>query len=217
MQQMGSKKMKTTGVIMIILGAFAIIAEISAGVYLSGFGGLGGILFFAVLISVAAAVLMLIAGILGVRNWNKPHKAHISIVLGIILIIFRALTLISNFASADWGSSYGFGTVVGSVLGILIPIFYVAGASELKKMGNMPYGQPPMVNPMGQQIPPYGQPMNPQGQPMAQQQQPVQQWTQPMAGQPPQGQPVAPQQPQAPAQPQVNPADTAEPNTEPKE
>ena len=103
----GRKFLKVTGILMIIGGAFGIIGGIIA---LIGAGALaavletsaGGLLLASALI-LASAVFQLIAGIMGVKNCDKPEKAQSCLVMGVIVAVLSvAGNIISNVLGSDF-------------------------------------------------------------------------------------------------------------------
>ena len=122
----GRKFLKVTGILMIIGGAFGIIGGIVA---LIGAGALaavletsaGGLILASVLI-LASAVFQLIAGIMGVKNCDKPEKAQSCLVMGVIVAI---LSVAGNVTSSVLGSSFN---ITSYVTGLVIPVLYIIGA-----------------------------------------------------------------------------------------
>ena len=122
----GRKFLKVTGILMIIGGAFGIIGGIVA---IIGAGALaavletsaGGLMLASVLI-LASAVFQLIAGIMGVKNCDKPEKAQSCLVMGVIVAI---LSVSGNIISNVLGSSFD---ILSYATGLIIPILYIIGA-----------------------------------------------------------------------------------------
>ena len=127
----GRKFLKVTGILMIIGGAFGIIGGIIA---LIGAGALaavletsaGGLMFASVLI-LASAVFELIAGIMGVKNCDKPEKAQSCIVIGVIVAI---LSVAGNVISNVLGSDFN---IINYATGLIIPVLYIIGAVKNKE------------------------------------------------------------------------------------
>ena len=127
----GRKFLKVTGILMIIGGAFGIIGGIVAMI---GAGALaavletsaGGLILASVLI-LASAVFQLIAGIMGVKNCDKPEKAQACLVMGIIVAI---LSVAGNVTSNVLGSDFN---VFNYATGLVIPILYIIGAAKNKE------------------------------------------------------------------------------------
>ena len=127
----GRKFLKVTGILMIIGGAFGIIGGIIA---LIGAGALaavletsaGGLMLASALI-LASAVFQLIAGIMGVKNCDKPEKAQSCIVIGVIVAI---LSVAGNVISNVLGSDFN---IISYATGLIIPVLYIIGAVKNKE------------------------------------------------------------------------------------
>ena len=128
----GRKFLKVTGILMIIGGAFGIIGGIVA---IIGAGALaavletsaGGLMLASVLI-LASAVFQLIAGIMGVKNCDKPEKAQSCLVMGVIVAI---LSVAGNVISNILGSSFN---ILSYATGLIIPVLYIIGAVKNKEL-----------------------------------------------------------------------------------
>ena len=127
----GRKFLKVTGILMIIGGAFGIIGGIVA---IIGAGALaavletsaGGLMLASALI-LASAVFQLIAGIMGVKNCDKPEKAQSCLVMGVIVAI---LSVAGNVISNILGSSFN---ILSYATGLIIPVLYIIGAEKNKE------------------------------------------------------------------------------------
>ncbi len=128
----GRKFLKVTGILMIIGGAFGIIGGIVA---IIGVGALaavletsaGGLMFASALI-LASAVFQLIAGIMGVKNCDKPEKAQSCLVMGVIVAI---LSVSGNIISNVLGSNFN---ILSYATGLIIPVLYIIGAVKNKEL-----------------------------------------------------------------------------------
>ena len=128
----GRKFLKVTGILMIIGGAFGIIGGIIA---LIGAGALaavletsaGGLMLASALI-LASAVFQLIAGIMGVKNCDKPEKAQSCLVMGVIVAI---LSVAGNVISNVLGSDFN---IINYATGLIIPVLYIIGAVKNKEL-----------------------------------------------------------------------------------
>ena len=128
----GRKFLKVTGILMIIGGVFGIIGGIVAMI---GAGALaavletsaGGLMLASVLI-LASAVFQLIAGIMGVKNCDKPEKAQSCIVIGVIVAI---LSVAGNVISNVLGSDFN---IMSYATGLIIPVLYIIGAVKNKEL-----------------------------------------------------------------------------------
>ena len=127
----GRKFLKVTGILMIIGGAFGIIGGIVA---MSGAGALaavletsaGGLMLASALI-LASAVFQLIAGIMGVKNCDKPEKAQSCLVMGVVVAM---LSVSGNVISNILGSSFN---ILSYATGLIIPLLYIIGAVKNKE------------------------------------------------------------------------------------
>ena len=127
----GRKFLKVTGILMIIGGAFGIIGGIVAMI---GAGALAAVLetsavglMLASVLILASAVFQLIAGIMGVKNCDKPEKAQACLVMGIIVAI---LSVAGNVTSNVLGSSFN---ILSYATGLVIPVLYIIGAAKNKE------------------------------------------------------------------------------------
>ena len=127
----GSKFLKVTGILMIIGGAFGIIGGIVAMIGVGALAAVletsaGGLMLASVLI-LASAVFQLIAGIMGVKNCDKPEKAQSCIVIGVIVAI---LSVAGNVISNVLGSDFN---IINYATGLIIPVLYIIGAVKNKE------------------------------------------------------------------------------------
>ena len=127
----GRKFLKVTGILMIIGGAFGIIggivAMIGAGALAAVLETSAGGLMLASALILASAVFQLIAGIMGVKNCDKPEKAQSCIVIGVIVAI---LSVAGNVVSNVLGSDFN---IINYATGLIIPVLYIIGAVKNKE------------------------------------------------------------------------------------
>ena len=127
----GRKFLKVTGILMIIGGAFGIIggivAMIGAGALAAVLETSAGGLMLASALILASAVFQLIAGIMGVKNCDKPEKAQSCIVIGVIVAI---LSVSGNVISNVLGSDFN---IINYATGLIIPVLYIIGAVKNKE------------------------------------------------------------------------------------
>lgn len=128
----GRKFLKVTGILMIIGGAFGIIggivAMIGAGALAAVLETSAGGLMLASALILASAVFQLIAGIMGVKNCDKPEKAQSCLVMGVIVAI---LSVSGNIISNILGSSFN---ILSYATGLIIPVLYIIGAVKNKEL-----------------------------------------------------------------------------------
>ena len=127
----GRKFLKVTGILMIIGGAFGIIGGIVAMIGVGALAAVletsaGGLMLASSLI-LASAVFQLIAGIMGVKNCDKPEKAQSCLVMGVIVAI---LSVAGNIISNILGSSFN---ILSYATGLIIPVLYIIGAVKNKE------------------------------------------------------------------------------------
>ena len=127
----GRKFLKVTGILMIIGGAFGIIggivAMIGAGALAAVLETSAGGLMLASALILASAVFQLIAGIMGVKNCEKPEKAQSCLIMGVIVAI---LSVAGNIISNVLGSSFN---ILSYATGLVIPVLYIIGAVKNKE------------------------------------------------------------------------------------
>ena len=127
----GSKFLKVTGILMIIFGALALILSIVAAIGLAALVALDLNTWeytAAVILMLVGSIFEMIAGIVGVKNCNKPEKAGTCMVWGIIVI---ALSVLSNVLTLV-GNPDNF-SIVNLLTGLVIPVLYLIGAVMNKK------------------------------------------------------------------------------------
>lgn len=127
----GRKFLKVTGILMIIGGAFGIIggivAMIGAGALAAVLETSAGGLMLASALILASAVFQLIAGIMGVKNCDKPEKAQSCLVMGVIVAV---LSVAGNVISNVLGSDFN---ILSYATGLIIPVLYIIGAVKNKE------------------------------------------------------------------------------------
>lgn len=127
----GSKFLKVTGILMIVFGALALILSIVAAIGLAALVALDLNTWqytAAVILMLVGSIFEMIAGIVGVKNCNKPEKAGTCMVWGIIVI---ALSVLSNVLTLV-GNPDNF-SIVNLLTGLVIPVLYLIGAVMNKK------------------------------------------------------------------------------------
>ena len=127
----GSKFLKVTGILMIVFGALALILSIVAAIGLAALASLDLNTWqytAAVILMLVGSIFEMIAGIVGVKNCNKPEKAGTCMVWGIIVI---ALSVLSNVLTLV-GNPDNF-SIVNLLTGLVIPVLYLIGAVMNKK------------------------------------------------------------------------------------
>ena len=149
----GSTLVKVVGILMTIFGPLGIIASIysfttirallafsdglfsmfdefggSSAIY--GAAGLSpGLLYASIALSAVGSIMLLIAGIMGIKNHNNKEKAGTLVILGIAIIAINVLSSVL----AGIGGNFSATSIVGLLLGAVIPVLYIIGATQNKK------------------------------------------------------------------------------------
>jgi len=119
-------------ILCIIGGALGLILSIVAfaGIGLAAsLGASVGLLVIMALFALVAAGFELYAGITGQKNAANPAKGAHLFNLGIILCGISLISLILNIVSAAQSG----GSPFSGILGFVIPVLFLVGASQLKK------------------------------------------------------------------------------------
>ena len=127
----GSKFLKVTGILMIIFGAIALIMSILA---IAGIGVLAAVgisaagLWLSGIFALLGAVAEFIAGIIGVKNCDKPEGAKSCVIWGSIVVAFCILSNVITLVVYSENFS-----IFSVFTGLVIPVLYLVGAFQNKK------------------------------------------------------------------------------------
>jgi len=136
-----NKFLKVTGILMIIGGSIALIFGIFIllfGVLLElgaihnpgpGVNKVVGLVEAGVVLAVVGSVVQFIAGIVGVKNANKPEKANVCIVFGALTALIYIVSQVLDFIGGGIHNTYD---VVSVIIGLLVPALYMVGAIQNK-------------------------------------------------------------------------------------
>ena len=107
----------------------ALISIVGIGVLIST--GLGtSLLYLALIVTIASAVIEFVSGIIGVTSWNKQEKAKRCKILGILMIVTTVCgTILSIVGGQEFGS-----IALNTILGLVLPVLYLIGAMQLEKL-----------------------------------------------------------------------------------
>ncbi|BDF57362.1 hypothetical protein CE91St36_01790 [Christensenellaceae bacterium] len=131
-----SKFLKVMGIIMLIFGIIAIIGGLLS---LMGIGmvvslaGLAGVtvpvelLTASLVIALVSAIFELIAGILGIKNWNVPEKVNSCMICGILTVALCVVSIIMTLVG--YPDSF---SILSIVTGLIVPILYLIAAFQYK-------------------------------------------------------------------------------------
>jgi len=137
------KLLKVVSILMIIFGSIALLVSLlavaGAGVIAAGAAGVAtdaaaaaaGLIMAAAVIMLVASVIQFVAGIVGVKNHNKPEKATICIVFGILVLIVYIVSTVISIVSGDPGA---LSIVISIISGLIMPVLYLLGAFKLKSL-----------------------------------------------------------------------------------
>lgn len=91
-------------------------------------------LMISAIIAVVTGAVQLVAAIIGVVNCNKPEKAQICFIMGIVLIVVV-------LAESVYGAVSGTFSILSTILGLILPVLYFIGANFNKQAAeqNQPY------------------------------------------------------------------------------
>lgn len=87
-----------------------------------------GLYTVSIVLALVGSVIELVAGIIGVKNWNKLEKAATCVLWGIIVVAVFVVSEIITIVAYPEGFS-----VISLVSGLVIPALYLVGAFQNKK------------------------------------------------------------------------------------
>lgn len=122
----GKSLLKVSSILIIIFAGLGIVGLLGLSALISAMGVSGMIVVLAFLVSGALAIVELIAGILGIKNCDKPEKAQTNLIFGVIMIAFVVINAIVTIVmkSFVWWSTLS---------GLVLPIIYLVGALKNKE------------------------------------------------------------------------------------
>ena len=89
-------------------------------------------LLISIIFVVVAAVVFLAAGILGVANSRKVERAGICMIMGILMIAY----VVINFGYGALTSGVAVGSIISTVLMLIVPLLYLWGALKNKEVSD---------------------------------------------------------------------------------
>lgn len=134
MEYKSNTLLKVTSILMIVGGVLGILVgllyALGAGglALVAGEGGAVAAILLTTVFTLLSMSLNVAAGIVGVVNANKPHKAKTCIVFGGIII---GLTVLGGLVNMSQGNGFD---VLGLLVGLVLPGLYMAGAFQNKKL-----------------------------------------------------------------------------------
>ena len=122
----GKGLLKVSGILLIIFAVIGAIGGLAVG-GLAIAAGAPGLAILMVLSVFAGVALNLIAGILGVKNADKPEKAQVCFILGVVMVALQVISAVISIA----GRTFQWYSVV---IGLVLPILYLVGALKNKEV-----------------------------------------------------------------------------------
>lgn len=135
MRAKGKSYLKITGVLMIIFGVISaiiyLIGSVGGGLLIAGDKAkdVGTMALLVMIIGLIWAVFEVVAGVMGVKNCENPQKADACLKMGIILIIFAAVSNVAQMVQEGFTAG-GIGSLI---VGLLLPVLYCYGAKLNKE------------------------------------------------------------------------------------
>lgn len=126
----GKTYLKVTGILLLIGGILGVLCygllTLVLGIALVDQGtGNGAIPVTAiVVVYVIAAIIQLVAGVMGIKGCNQSSKADGCLKIGIVVLIISVLAAIVNMA----GAGFTLSGVLNGLLGLVVPGLYIYGA-----------------------------------------------------------------------------------------
>lgn len=90
-------------------------------------------MYISSIFAIALSIILTIIGIMGIINYNKPEKAKICIIAGLIHVILLTISNIFTIFATNGSLT---AIIVFSIISYIIPILYLVGAFQLKKMND---------------------------------------------------------------------------------
>lgn len=140
MENKGSILLKIASIIMMVGGILSAVGSIVVAALAGVATGINAaygdgsadknitVLWIGVAILVIAAVVQIIAGVKGKKNWNNPQMAMTLIIWGAVCL---ALSILGNILFSSGGAD---SIVLSIITGVALPVVYIIGAFQLKKM-----------------------------------------------------------------------------------
>lgn len=134
----GKTLIKVAGIVLVIFGILGFITglvTIGGGAYIvnaigiAGIGLMGGIAILLGIFVVIASILNIIFGILGIRNCDKPKKAGMIFVLGVVMVILTTIQFVLGIVV----SGFEYTSIISLAIGLVLPVLYIVGANQNKQ------------------------------------------------------------------------------------
>jgi len=135
----GKGLLKVSGILLIIAGGFWLLLGVLAALGMLVPGVLAAsaqatnttvtMVVVGAIVIVVLGAIYLIAGILGVKNCNKPEKAQVCFTISIIMLLVIILDSISSLmgGTLKW---------YNIIIGLVLPVVYLLGALKNKEVAS---------------------------------------------------------------------------------
>jgi len=132
----GSVFFKNVAILMAIFPIYNV-----ASVFVTGVGSMAGLVHYSdittstglvhagTIIALIGAVISIIVGFIGIKNFDNPEKMNTCIFMGIFVMLIYSASQILVFIGGGVHDSLDY---IGMVAGFAIPAAYVAGAVQVK-------------------------------------------------------------------------------------
>ncbi len=129
----GSALLKTCSILMIIGACFSLFGFllILVGLTALGAGFFAAIALVFMFVGLCSGLVQLVAGILGLKNWNRPEKAQLCLILGVITTVLSAANVIYSITGAQDTLT---AILLSLLAGVVVPVLYSIGAFQLGKL-----------------------------------------------------------------------------------
>jgi len=132
----GSRLFKNMALLMIIFPFYPLALNVATGaglaigaIDISQITSSAGLVHTSIILVIAASIIQVIAGIMGLANSEKPEKMNSCILVCIIAILLYTAAQIMSIYSGGVHNSLD---MVGMIAGFAIPAVFLVGAFEVK-------------------------------------------------------------------------------------
>ena len=144
MKAPGKTLLQVVGIILIIFGAFSLIGCISSlamsqSEQMMQVMAMTGVtkeaLIMTAIVGTIESIVYVAAGILGVKNCNKPEKSKINVIFGAVLFILGRVSSVIYLVEGSFSR-------VCVIIGVFLPLIYLLGAMSNNQVETSPKPTP---------------------------------------------------------------------------
>jgi len=131
-----STLLKVVSILMIIFGGIGLLLGllglVGAGMLtqLDIDADLAQLAMVASVVLLIGSAIQLVAGIVGVKNHNKPENSKVCMIFACIVILLQLFGNIFDIATGGFTGT----TIFNVLIGLVIPVLYLIGTLQLKKL-----------------------------------------------------------------------------------